>query len=136
MMAGWLDAALGGLLIGCAAALLYLSLGRIAGVSGLFSAALRGPAAGTTPILFLIGLAIGTWAGAALFGYDPRTASAERVAWVWILGGALVALGTWFGAGCTSGHGVCGIARLSVRSVTATAVFMLVAMATATALYR
>jgi uncharacterized membrane protein YedE/YeeE len=135
-MASWADAAQGGLLIGCAAALLYLALGRIAGISGLFSAALRGPAAGGTPVLFLAGLGIGTLAGAALFGYNPRPASAERLAWVWLLGGTLVALGTWFGAGCTSGHGVCGIARLSVRSVAATVVFMLVAMATATALYR
>lgn len=139
-MAGWLDATMGGLLIGGAAALLYLSLGRIAGISGLFSAALRGAAADRTPILFLAGLGLGTLAGAALFGYEPRpsalAAGTQRPDWLWLVGGVLVALGTWFGSGCTSGHGVCGIARLSLRSVAATLVFMLVAMATATALYR
>ncbi|MEM1229523.1 MAG: YeeE/YedE family protein [Pseudomonadota bacterium] len=134
-MTGWPASALaGGALIGLAAAWLYLSLGRIAGISGLLAAAVRERGAPGVPMLFLAGLAGGTLAGAAIFGYEPLPA-ATQPDWLWPLGGGVVALGTWLGSGCTSGHGVCGIARGSGRSFSATLTFMAIAVLVATGLY-
>lgn len=115
----------GGLLIGTAAALLLLLTGRIAGVSGMVATATRISADGTPwsqATAFLFGLPI----GAALIALLVRTPEVIVTASVplLIVAGLLVGFGTRLGNGCTSGHGVCGVARLSPRSLAATATFM------------
>lgn len=124
-----LPALLGGAMIGAAAALLWLTLGRIAGISGI----LGGLATAAAPdrgwrIAFLAGLIGAPPALALVAGPPPSEIAAGPV--LLIAAGLLVGLGTRLGAGCTSGHGVCGIARLSPRSLVATGVFMATAAAT------
>jgi uncharacterized membrane protein YedE/YeeE len=122
-----LSAAIGGALIGLSAVLLWVGLGRIAGISGIL-AGLRLPDRAWR-VVFLVGL----MAAPLLYWLAGGIAVAPVVAaspWVVIAGGLLVGFGTRLGGGCTSGHGVCGIARLSRRSIAATAVFMAAAMAT------
>ena len=115
----------GGLLIGSAAGLLLLLSGRIAGVSGMAASALRIADQGT-PVrqaaAFVIGLPLGALAVAAVVRTPDVTISASPP--LLVLAGLLVGFGTRLGNGCTSGHGVCGLARLSRRSVAATATFM------------
>lgn len=121
----------GGLLIGTAAALLLLLTGRIAGVSGMIAATMR-MGAGDTPwsqaTAFLVGLPIGA-AVIALLVRRPEVIVTSSVPLL-IVAGLLVGFGTRLGKGCTSGHGVCGMARLSPRSIAATATFMASAVAT------
>jgi len=120
---------LGGMLIGAAAALLLLANGRIAGISGI-AAGLLSPQAGarTWRVLFLAGLLVGAFVANRLgFGPLPEIVASWPLI---ILGGLLVGFGTRLGGGCTSGHGVCGLARLSPRSLAATAVFMAAGVAT------
>lgn len=125
-----LASTLGGLLIGLAAALLLFFNGRIAGISGVLGQALA-PADGERGwrLLFLAGLLAG---GAVLAVVHPAafSAAAPRSIGPVILAGLLVGVGTRLGGGCTSGHGVCGIARLSPRSIAATLVFMVAGGAT------
>jgi uncharacterized membrane protein YedE/YeeE len=124
------SALIGGVLIGAAASLLLLINGRIAGVSGVAGGLLReNPVGASWRALFLIGLIVGA-GGYALVSAAPP---AIRIDASWptiVLGGLLVGFGTQLGAGCTSGHGVCGVARLSPRSIVATLVFMASAAAT------
>jgi len=130
MIQDWIFGLAGGLLIGTASALLLLGNGRIAGISGILGGVLaripemRGLAEG---LAFLAGL-IGLPALYALTAGAPAitvTASAPLL----LIGGLLVGFGTRLGGGCTSGHGVCGLSRLSPRSLVATGVFMGVAAA-------
>jgi uncharacterized membrane protein YedE/YeeE len=118
----------GGLLVGLAAALLMFWNGRIAGISGVLGDALR-PAGGDKSwrFAFLGGLvAAPLLSGVAGFVLPPPAIAAN---WpVVLIGGALVGVGARLGAGCTAGHGMCGLARLSPRSFTATAIFMATAM--------
>jgi hypothetical protein len=126
-----LAAIAGGLLIGAAAALFLLLTGRIAGVSGMTAIATRLGSGGTPRsqgAAFLIGLPLGT-ALIAAFIRRPEIAVTSSVPLL-ILAGLLVGFGTRLGNGCTSGHGVCGVARLSPRSIAATATFMASAAAT------
>ena len=118
----------GGILIGLSAVLLMASLGRIAGISGIF----RGLFAGITGWqgVFLLGLLLGTILVSLLGGFDPDTMAFPGNPVTTVVGGLLVGAGTALGAGCTSGHGICGMARLSERSIAATAVFMAVAIVT------
>jgi len=122
--------AAGGMLIGLAAALLWLGLGRIAGISGIVGGILpirRREAAWR--LAFLAGLLAAPLLLGVAAGYSapaPAIGSADLLA----VAGLLVGFGTRLGSGCTSGHGVCGIARLSPRSLTATGVFMATAAAT------
>ena len=121
----------GGLLIGTAAALLLLLTGRIAGVSGMVAAAARMGAGGTPwsqATAFLVGLPIGAVL-IALLVRAPQVIVTSSVPLL-IVAGLLVGFGTRLGNGCTSGHGVCGMARLSPRSLAATATFMASAAAT------
>ena len=113
----------GGVLIGLAAALLLLGSGRIAGISGILGGLLR-PARGDVAwrVAFLGGLFLAPLAWLTLRAMPP--AQIDHSPALLAAAGLLVGLGTRFGAGCTSGHGVCGIARLSPRSLTATACFM------------
>lgn len=121
----------GGLLVGSAAALFLLLTGRIAGVSGMAAIALRiGP--GSAPrgqaAAFLVGLPLGTALVAALVRQPDVTVTSSVP--MLIVAGMLVGFGTRLGNGCTSGHGVCGVARLSPRSISATAMFVGTAAAT------
>lgn len=120
-----LSALAGGALIGAAASVLLWLNGRIAGISGIVGGLLA-PAAGETGwrALFTLGLI----AGAALYrvaGGPLQAIEIETSPMLLIAGGLLVGFGTRIGGGCTSGHGVCGLARLSRRSLVATAVFMI-----------
>jgi uncharacterized protein len=116
---------IGGLLIGLAAAIMLLGLGRIAGVSGLAARA-TGIADSGAPrnvaIAFVLGLPLGAFLIARLLGEVPVSFPASI--WPLIIGGLLVGYGTRLGSGCTSGHGVCGLSRLSPRSMVATGMFM------------
>lgn len=117
------SALLGGMLIGLAASLLLLFNGRVAGISGMFHGSLRKQAL-AWQWLFLIGLIIGTLFYNAL----PSTSASVRQDFpmpLLLLAGLLVGFGTRLGSGCTSGHGICGLSRRSLRSVLATAAFML-----------
>ena len=140
MMSSSLQSAiLGGVFIGLAASWLYLSIGRIAGISGIAARALTGA---TWPLMFIIGLGIGGWIATLFLNTTNATAgntlaTADAVTpiirWPWlIVGGVLVGFGTRMGSGCTSGHGVCGIARISPRSIAATCVFLGTGMLVAT----
>ncbi|MFZ5723679.1 MAG: YeeE/YedE family protein [Pseudomonadota bacterium] len=129
----------GGLLIGSAAVLLYVALGRIAGISGITYGLLLDPATGADRwwrLLFLGGLIAGGWLAVAGFGQGPAMPGAPTAGGIALLAaaGLLTGIGTRLGNGCTSGHGVCGVARLSPRSLVATVVFMGVGMAAATLL--
>lgn len=133
-------AAAGGALIGVAAVLLMALNGRIAGVSGIVAgvmAPLRGEGGGELPwrAAFIAGLIIAPLA-VGLFLGETVSVTAPHPLWAMILGGALVGYGARLGSGCTSGHGVCGVARLSKRSFAATATFMATAMATVFILHR
>ena len=121
---------IGGLMIGGAAALLLLVNGRIAGISGIAGGVFANIGEERTwRLAFLIGLVLGPLAIAALSGTMPEIAVTHQ--WpLLVAGGLLVGYGTRLGSGCTSGHGVCGLARLSPRSLAATATFMAVAAAT------
>jgi uncharacterized protein len=124
-----ISALLGGALIGLAAALLMLLTGRIAGISGILGGCLV-PGAGDRDwrLAFIAGLVAAPLVG-ALLG-SPLPVPQMSASWAVIIGGGLlVGFGTRLGGGCTSGHGVCGIARISPRSITATVVFMAVAIA-------
>lgn len=121
-----LAGAAGGLLIGLSAVLLMGGLGRIAGVSGIFRTMFTQVAGWQA--LFLLGLLAGTILTALLGGFDPATIAFPGNAATTIIGGLLVGFGTALGSGCTSGHGICGMARLSQRSITSTLVFMAVAV--------
>ena len=124
----------GGALIGLSAALLMLFQGRVAGVSGLIGAFLRNPVKVQWQTLFLVGLVAGGFlARYAMPGAFPESIPVE-LAYL-IPAGFLVGFGTRLGSGCTSGHGVCGISRLSVRSISATLTFMATGFATVYILY-
>jgi uncharacterized membrane protein YedE/YeeE len=116
---------LGGALIGAGAAVLILFDGRIAGISGILGRILQGDVGpGGWRIAFLSGLLL----PALLLG--PGLGRLEAPWLLLALAGLLVGFGTRLGSGCTSGHGVCGIANVSPRSLTATGIFMGVAMIT------
>jgi len=120
-----LRALCGGLLIGAGVAVLLLVNGRVAGISGIAANVLRGflgPQA--SELAFLVGLLL----PAVFLGLGESTMAGGLP--VLAVSGLLVGFGTQMGGGCTSGHGVCGIAHLSRRSLAATAVFMATAMLT------
>ena len=136
------SALLGGVLIGLAAVWLLASLGRIAGISGIAGRVvnrMRGLGEQAWPVFFVVGLGIGGWLAYGLQGSLPPLevrADAAFAQWPALLaGGLIVGIGTRMGSGCTSGHGVCGISRFSIRSLVATLMFLGVGMATATVLY-
>ena len=112
----------GGLLLGSSAIWLLLSLGRIAGISGIVWGSLAGPDRGWR-WLFLAGLAVGGLMTHWLIG-QPIPEESDAPLWIIMISGLLVGWGTRMGGGCTSGHGVCGLGRRSQRSLVATATFM------------
>lgn len=112
----------GGILIGLASMGLLATLGRVAGISGIAWGALAGPDRNWR-LLFLVGLIAGS--ALAHTGFDkPIPAAPDAPLALAVIAGLLVGFGTRMGSGCTSGHGVCGIGRLSVRSLVATLTFM------------
>ncbi|MBX8473927.1 YeeE/YedE family protein [Pseudomonas cichorii] len=133
MLIDWLhftpwSALAGGLLIGLAASLFVLGNGRITGISGLLASLLQQGEGRNEKALFIVGLLVSPliW---GLFSAWP--AMSFETSWPGlIVAGLLVGIGTRYGSGCTSGHGVCGITRLSPRSMVATVVFMLAGFCT------
>ncbi|MGB3796881.1 MAG: YeeE/YedE thiosulfate transporter family protein [Alteraurantiacibacter sp.] len=125
-----LDGLTGGALIGVAAAIMLLELGRIAGVSGIAAKAAGLGGSGMDRVsawAFVIGLPLGALAIAIVRGgVEPSFAGPVPL----VIAGLLVGFGTRMGSGCTSGHGVCGISRLSGRSIVATITFMAAGIAT------
>ena len=123
-------ALLGGFLLGISALLLLLVQGRIAGISGI----LAGVMVAFTDVsgwrwLFILGLGCGGGIGFWLFELPAPDLS--QIRWPWFLvAGFFVGFGAKLGNGCTSGHGICGIGRLSIRSIFATMIFMLAGMVT------
>jgi len=119
----------GGLLIGLAAVLLMLAVGRIAGIAGIVGGlAGAGPGGRGWRLAFVAGLIAGPFA-AALCGAPLPEITVKASAPVVVVAGLLVGFGSRLGNGCTSGHGVCGLARQSPRSLAATLTFMAVGIA-------
>jgi uncharacterized protein len=117
------SAVLGGILLGIASSLLFVLNGRILGISGIVGGLPAAPSGDRLwRALFLAGLLVG---GIALLLLDRGVlaSASEQTAPVAVAGGILVGVGTRLGNGCTSGHGLCGVARLSKRSLVATLVF-------------
>lgn len=126
----WVNATVGGLMIGAAAALLLLGNGRVAGISGILGQMIDRRLPGDWPerVLFLIGLLVAPlfyWPFAPL----PMLTVTSNLPLI-ITSGILVGFGVRMGSGCTSGHGVCGSARLSRRSIAAMVTFMGTGIAT------
>ena len=122
-------ALIGGMLIGLSASVMLLFSGKIAGISGIVGGILS-PAQNDTQwrLLFLGGLLVGgLLVGSQMVGFSSADVFAIEIERSWpalILAGLLVGFGSRFGSGCTSGHGVCGISRLSPRSLVATMTFI------------
>ncbi|CAB3633652.1 MULTISPECIES: YeeE/YedE family protein [Achromobacter] len=118
----------GGAVIGVAAVLMMLGAGRIAGISGILGGLLPPDRNAGWRLAFLLGLCLSPWLyrlGSALPPIVVEAGNARLIA-----AGLLVGIGTRFASGCTSGHGVCGLARGSRRSLAATALFMAAGFAT------
>lgn len=125
---------IGGILIGLASTLMLAGLGKISGISGILGSSLARPSSSLSwRYAFLFGLVFG---GAVLLVSSPElfnyqfSVSITRA----VVAGILVGIGTRLGSGCTSGHGVCGISRMSKRSIVATILFMLFGILTVAAL--
>lgn len=120
---------LGGMLLGVSATLLLLFNGKIAGISGIVGRIYKAKTGDTSwRVLFVLGMVFGGVLSAKWLGIEPAemVVSTPLV----IVSGLLVGIGTKLGNGCTSGHGICGMGRLSKRSIVATMTFMGVAMVT------
>ncbi|ADZ91206.1 YeeE/YedE family protein [Marinomonas mediterranea] len=132
-MIAYINPIIGGLLIGLSATMLLIGSGRVAGISGLLANALFKNNK-VRPLLFLTGLVVGGVVAHNLLGVatadTSSSSSLQSPTWVIIVSGLLVGYGTRLGSGCTSGHGVCGIPRLSIRSIVATCLFMSTAILT------
>ena len=120
---------IGGLIIGFAVVLFFITTGRLAGISGIVSSTLEKNENKFSNLLFIIGLVLGPLVFIFFSKNDVVFKMTSSIPLI-ILGGLLVGLGTKIGRGCTSGHGICGISRLSSRSILATIIFMIFAMIT------
>lgn len=137
-MYAWIDMAsftpwsalFGGLLIGLASAILIVGIGKIMGMSGILKSSLASLPKFSWQLMFVIGMAITTWLYSLIIGF-PELEMGQPL-WKIIVTGLLVGFGTRLGSGCTSGHGICGISRLSGRSITATILFLFSGVVTAT----
>lgn len=118
----------GGLAIGAAAGIYLLGVGRIAGIAGIVSSSIRSVAArrlggsGQSSLLFVLGLVAAPWLWSLFANLPSSVVEAGSV--MLVVAGLLVGVGVRMGNGCTSGHGVCGLSRLSVRSAVNVACFM------------
>jgi len=125
-----ISALLGGALIGLSAVLLMAFNGRIAGMTGILSGLLPPVSSDWAwRAAFLSGAIVAPALLTALSGYDVGFVSPVPTPWI-VISGLIVGAGVYFASGCTSGHGICGMARLSPRSIAATATFMVAAVAT------
>ena len=120
-----IESLLGGLIIGLAVAILYLMRGNYTGISGIYFNVISANKNGFVwRLLFIIGLIIGpvilSFFSYKNLGFEMPNTNPIII----ILGGLLVGYGTQLGSGCTSGHGVCGIGRLSIRSIIGTCIFV------------
>lgn len=131
-MTTYLLSLLGGMLIGLAAIGLLILNGRIAGISGIVGRLAQGVHLPTNAA-FVLGLVLGPVAYLAMFGSWPDLTITEPLP-ILVLAGLLVGFGTRMGSGCTSGHGVLGLARLSPRSMAAVATFLAAGIAAVTIL--
>lgn len=124
MQQDWINALLGGLVIGVSVSLMLMFNGRVTGISGIVNGVLN-PVRGDRAwrLLFILGLVLG---GLILQVLQPNVFEDTLPTDLWsvALAGLLVGFGTILGSGCTSGHGVCGVSRLSPRSMIATVVFV------------
>lgn len=118
-----LSALVGGMLIGLGAVFFYLSVGRIAGISGIFFG-INFKKAEIWRIFFIVGLLLGAYF-AVIINPDIAIVKDETPTPILILAGLLIGFGSRMGNGCTSGHGVCGLGRRSKRSIVAVACFMM-----------
>lgn len=126
----WLLALAGGVLIGLASGGFYLLAGEIAGITGVVRRAMSGPERGWR-FAFLGGMVVAALIWLATADVAAATAGLETLSLPILIGaGLLVGIGTDLGNGCTSGHGVCGLSRFSLRSLVAVGVFMAVAVLT------
>lgn len=125
----WITALFGGVLIGLSATLLLAFNGRIAGISGMVNGAITFTHKQVWRWMFILGMLLG---GIIYeYGLAPQPTSTSTFApWAMIVGGFLVGFGTRMGSGCTSGHGVCGLGRLSLRSLVAVLTFLITAILT------
>jgi hypothetical protein len=125
----WVTALIGGILIGLSATLLLALNGRIAGISGIVNGAITFSKEEIWRWIFILGMLL----GGIFYEYglaSQPTPAAALTPWAMIIGGFLVGFGTRMGSGCTSGHGVCGLGRLSMRSLVAVLTFMITAILT------
>ena len=120
---------IGGLIIGFAVVLFFITTGRLAGISGIVSSTLEKNENKFSNLLFIIGLVLGPLVFIFFSQNDVVFKMTSSIPLI-IVGGLLVGLGTKIGRGCTSGHGICGISRFSMRSILATIIFMIFAMIT------
>ena len=120
---------IGGLIIGVAVVLFFITTGRLAGISGIVSSTLEKNENKFSNLLFIIGLVLGPLVIIFFSKNDLVFKMTSSIPLI-IVGGLLVGLGTKIGRGCTSGHGICGISRFSTRSILATIIFMIFAMIT------
>ena len=120
---------IGGLIIGVAVVLFFITTGRLAGISGIVSSTLEKNENKFSNLLFIIGLVLGPLVYIFFSQNDVVFKMTSSIPLI-IVGGLLVGLGTKIGRGCTSGHGICGISRFSMRSILATIIFMILAMIT------
>ena len=120
---------IGGLIIGFAVVLFFITTGRLAGISGIVSSTLEKNENKFSNLLFIIGLVLGPLVYIFFSKNDVVFKMTSSIPLI-IVGGLLVGLGTKIGRGCTSGHGICGISRFSMRSILATIIFMIFAMIT------
>lgn len=116
------SALFGGALIGLAVAMLLLGIGRVAGISGIIGGLFGANRHEIWRWYFLAGLVLSPWLY-RLFADFPPLQITNNI-YVLVAAGLLVGIGTRYGSGCTSGHGVCGLSRLSIRSLAATLTFM------------
>jgi len=130
MMSHYLASAIGGVCIGVSAAAFLLLNGRIAGISGIVDGMFRPPSLRSlSNLLFALGLIAGPVAFWLALGAWPAVHVSDSIP-LYVLAGLLVGFGTRLGSGCTSGHGVCGLARLSPRSFVAVVTFLAAGIAT------
>lgn len=125
----WMTALFGGVSIGISATILLAFNGRIAGISGIVNGAMDFTDREAWRWFFIMGMLVG--GGLYEYAFSPQpTPTSNFAPWAMIIGGFLVGFGTRMGSGCTSGHGVCGLGRLSPRSLVAVATFLATGFAT------
>jgi uncharacterized membrane protein YedE/YeeE len=126
-MMTYIEPLLGGIILGFSALLLLFVNGRIAGISGILSQSLSFGVGSAWRWMFIIGLIIGPF---LLRDTKFTLPVIDSSWWMIIAGGLLVGFGSVYGSGCTSGHGICGIGRMSKRSISSVFVFMATAVVT------